>query len=140
MSTLNSAAVNADYLKLIRQFPLVHIKNDRHLRRAHAVIDKLSIVGEENLSAGQLDYLLALGDLTTVYEQNAVEVMTRKVGGLELLKHMAEEHRLTGSDIGRIVGHRELGAKLLSGDRRISRDNAKALGERFGISAEIFMR
>jgi antitoxin component HigA of HigAB toxin-antitoxin module len=33
-----------------------------------------------------------------------------------------------------------LGSKILRGERSISNANAKALGERFGVPAEIFLR
>jgi antitoxin component HigA of HigAB toxin-antitoxin module len=90
------------------------------------------------LTHGQLDYLLALGDLATVYEAEALNEMTKDVTGLHPLKHLMEEHGLSGSDIGRIIGQRELGPKILKGTRHISREHAKALGRYFGLPAEIF--
>jgi HTH-type transcriptional regulator/antitoxin HigA len=129
-----------DYLELINRFPLVPIRNERHLGQAHAIIDELSIVGEENLSEGKLNYLLVLGDLTSSYESQAFEEMTKGVAGVDVLKHLMEEHELTGSDIGRIIGQRELGAKVINGTRQISREHAKLLGRHFGLPAEIFLR
>jgi antitoxin component HigA of HigAB toxin-antitoxin module len=141
MATTKKKSVPADdYMDLIRQFPLVRIKDDRHLRRAHELIDELSLEGEDGLTAGQLDYLLALGDLTTVYEQDAQAEMLHGVAGLDLLKAMAEEHDLTASDIGRIVGQREVGSKVLKGERQISKTMARAFAERFGVAAELFLR
>lgn len=134
------STVADDYLALIKRFPLAPIRNDRRLKEAHRMIDALSILGEENLTPGQLDYLLVLGDLTTAHESEAFESMTRKVSGLDLLKHLAEENNLSGSDIGRILGQRELGAKVLGGIRKISREHARALGEHFGLPGEIFLR
>ena len=51
-----------------------------------------------------------------------------------------QTHGLTGSDVGRILGHRELGSNVLRGDRRISRAHAQALGKRFGLPPEVFLR
>jgi antitoxin component HigA of HigAB toxin-antitoxin module len=132
--------VTDDYFELIKRFPLVPIHNDRHLKEAHRIIDELSIVDEDELSEGQAAYLEVIGDLTAKYEEPALTELTGDVTGLDVLKHLVEEHGLTGSDVGRIIGQRELGAKVLKGDRRISREHAKLLGHKFGIAAEIFLR
>jgi antitoxin component HigA of HigAB toxin-antitoxin module len=129
-----------DYLELIKRFPLVRIKDSHHLEQAHKIIDELSIHGESDLTDGQLEYLLALGDLTSVYEREALEEMTENVTGLDLLRMLVEEHGLTTSDVGRIIGQRELGSKVLKGNRQISKSMAKALGARFSLAAELFLR
>jgi antitoxin component HigA of HigAB toxin-antitoxin module len=84
--------------------------------------------------------LIVLGDLTMAYETAAFEQMTKDVTGLDVLKHLAEEHGLSASDVGRIIGQRELGPKIFKGNRQISREHAKALGRYFGLPAEIFLR
>jgi antitoxin component HigA of HigAB toxin-antitoxin module len=137
---LTKSAVSRDYLDLINRFPLVPIKNDAHLKVAHNVIDELSLIGEDGLTAGQADYLAVLGDLTTAYEAKTFEEMTKNVKGLDVLKHLVEEHGLSASDVGRIIGQRELGSKVLRGNRHISREHAKLLGGHFGLPAEIFLR
>jgi HTH-type transcriptional regulator/antitoxin HigA len=141
-TTIKAAKITIadDYLDLVKRFPLVPIRNDRHLKDAHTIIDELSSIGEDNLTEGQLSYLLVLGDLATAYESAAFDEMTKNVGGLDILKHLMEEHGLTGSDIGRIIGQRELGAKVIKGTRQISREHAKLLGKHFGLPAELFLR
>ncbi len=135
-----SAALTDDYFVLIRQFPLVPIRDDRHLREAHRVIDALSIIPEADLTEGQSAYLDVIAGLTSEYESKAFDELTKNVSGLDLLKHLMEEHELTGSDLGRIIGQRELGAKVLSGERLISRAHARHLGNHFGLPFEIFLR
>jgi antitoxin component HigA of HigAB toxin-antitoxin module len=135
-----TAHITDDYFELIKQFPLVPISDDRHLKEAHKVIDELSIINENDLTEGQSAYLAVLGDLTSAYESPAIDEMTRNVCGLDVLKHLMEEHGMTGSDIGRIVGQRELGSKLLKGDRQISKEHSKLLGQHFSVPPEIFLR
>ena len=137
---LSKSIVADDYLGLVKRFPLVPIKNDRHLREAHHVIDELSMIGEERMTDGQADYLIVLGDLTMAYETDVFEQMTKDITGLDVLKHLIEEHGLSASDVGRIIGHRELGPKVLKSNRQISRERAMALGRHFGLPAEIFLR
>lgn len=57
-----------------------------------------------------------------------------------MLKHLLEANDLNASDLGRILGQRELGSKLLRRERQISKSHAKTLGERFGLRAEVFLR
>jgi len=64
----------------------------------------------------------------------------RDVTGLDLVKHLLEANDLTASDLGRILGHRESGSKMLRADRQISKMQAKALGAHFGLQAEMFLR
>ena len=132
--------VAEDYLALIRRFPLVRIRDDVHLEAAHAVVDRLSIIGEDDLTAGQMDYLLALGDLTTVYEQDVLDEMTRNVTGLDLLRHLVEEHGLVADDVGRIIGQPAAGLDVLGGSRPITGADARALGARFGVAADLLLR
>jgi antitoxin component HigA of HigAB toxin-antitoxin module len=71
------------------------------------------------------------------YSMNAELASTT---GLDVLKHLLEANDLNASDLGRILGQRELGSKILRGGRQISRSHAKALGKRFALPAETFLR
>ena len=133
-----NARVRDDYLELVQRFPLKPIRTKGELAAAHQIIDELSLMGEGNLSIGQMDYLLVLGDQTSRYEDKSEA--NDAVSGLDVLKHLMVANDLTASDIGRIIGQRELGSKVLRGDRAISKSHAVALGDHFGLAAEIFLR
>jgi antitoxin component HigA of HigAB toxin-antitoxin module len=141
MSTrLKSQIVTDDYFHLIQRFPLVPIRNDRHLKEAHKIIDELSIIDPDDLTEGQIAYLEVISDLTSKFETPAFDELTKDVTGLDVLKHLMEENNLNGSDVGRIIGQREMGAKVLKGDRLISREHARLLGKHFGLPGELFLR
>ena len=53
------------YPKLVRQFRLVPIKDDNHLKLAHQMMDRLL---QENLDTSGADYLSVLADLIESYE------------------------------------------------------------------------
>ncbi len=128
-----------DYLALIRRLPLAPIRDVDGLGEAWRMIDELTRVPESELSAGQADYLAVLGDLARTYE-------LERMGGAEhrdgrgILIHLLEANGMSGSDLGRLLGQRELGSKILRGTRAISRAHAKVLGGHFGIPAETFLR
>jgi HTH-type transcriptional regulator/antitoxin HigA len=129
-----------DYLYLTQRLPLAPIRNRRQLREAHAMIDEMTRIPENKLTPGQADDLEVLGDLTLKFERPQMAHELEKISGLDLLKHLLEENDMNASDLGRLLGQRELGSKLLRGDRQISRSHAKRLGERFGLPAETFLR
>jgi len=62
------------------------------------------------------------------------------VSGRDVLNHLMEANDMSASDLGRLLGHRELGSKIVRGEREISKSNAKALGEHFGLPPETFLR
>ena len=142
MATLTKKTnkINDDYLSLVMRFPLKHIKDVDHLEEAHKLIDELSIIPENELTDGQRDYLLALGDLTSAFEDALIRDDMAKITGLDVLKHLLEENDMNASDLGRLLGNRELGSKILRGDREISKSHSKILGERFCLASEVFLR
>ena len=141
MATATKRGTKADqYLELVRKFPLKPIRSDRQLRAAHKVIDELTRHPEETLSDDQKDYLEVLGDLTIAYENRIMSAETASVSGLDILKHLLEANNMTASDLGRLLGNRELGSKILRGQREISKANADALGSRFGLPSHLFLK
>jgi len=50
-----------------------------------------------------------------------------------------EQHALTASDPGRILGQRELGSKILRGDRELSKTHIRALADYFHVNAGMFV-
>jgi len=138
--TRASASKRDEYLELVRRFPLRPIRSEAQLRAAHAMIDELTTIPEEKLTRDQADYLEVLGDLASAYEDRIMSPELASVSGLDVLNHLMEANDMSASDLGRLLGHRELGSKILRGEREISKAHAKALGERFGLPPETFLR
>ncbi len=129
-----------EYLDLVRKFPLKPIRTRAQLNAAHAVIDELTSIPEDRLSSDQADYLEVLGDLTLAYEQKHTDQTLADITGHRLLLHLMEEHEMNASSLGTLLGHRELGSKIVRRQRNISKSHAKSLGEHFGLPPEIFLR
>ncbi len=137
---ISNKIIRNQFLELVQKFPLKPIRTKQQLEAAHEVIDELTRIPEDKLSSDQSDYLEVLGDLTLAYEQKQMEQETAEVDGHKLLLHLMEEHDMNASALGKLLGHRELGSKIVRGEREISKANAKLLGEHFGLPAEIFLR
>jgi HTH-type transcriptional regulator/antitoxin HigA len=140
MSTKRNQTGRDEYLELVQKFPLKPVRNDAQLREAHKVIDELTRIPEEKLSRDQSDYLEVLGDLTHAFEERIMSAELATQTGLDVLSHLMDANAMSASDLGRMLGHRELGSKILRRERDISRSHATTLGEHFGLPAEIFLR
>jgi len=91
---------------------------------------------EDEMNSDQTDYFDILCNLVADYE--AVE--QPNVTPVELLRHALEEHGMNASDLSRLLGvHRTLGPKILSGERAITAEHARALGRHFGLPAGAFV-
>jgi HTH-type transcriptional regulator/antitoxin HigA len=129
-----------EYLELVQKFPLKPIRNEDQLRQAHKIIDEMTRIPPRKLTRDQSDYLEVLGDLTHIYEDRVMSPELAAVTGLDVLNHLMDANDMSASDLGRLLGHRELGSKILRGEREISKSHAAALGEHFGLPAETFLR
>ncbi len=65
-----------------------------------------------------------------------IEVTSNPV---ENLKFLLEENEMTASDLGRMLGDRSLGSRLLNGVRSLSKNHIRVLSERFKVSPALFI-
>jgi HTH-type transcriptional regulator/antitoxin HigA len=142
MAMTKTATGNAadDYLELIRQFPLTPIKDDRQLRQAFRMIDRLSVIDEDKLTAGQADYLMVLSDLVEKYEDQRHPMDLSHLDGIDVLAHLLEQNQMSASDLGRLLGARPLGSAILRRHRQLSKTHIVTLCRRFKVSADLFLR
>src|SRR5262245_18333063 len=127
-----SARTSDDYLNLVREFPLIPIRSQRHLQEAFRMIDGLSVIDEEKLTPVQADYLLVLSDLVEKYENEHHAIDLSHRDGIDVLRHLLEENQMNASDLGRLLGNRQLGTAILRRQRQLSKTHIVRLCERFG--------
>jgi HTH-type transcriptional regulator/antitoxin HigA len=140
MRTAQHAKVADDYLELVRRFPLVPIRNDAHLKQAVRMIDELSIIDEEKLSMGQSDYLMVLSDLVERFEDAHDPFEAAFDDGIDALRYLLEQHQMTASDLGRLLGNRQHGAAILRRARQLSKANVLKLASHFNVSTDLLLR
>jgi HTH-type transcriptional regulator / antitoxin HigA len=131
----------ADYLDLIRRLPLFPITSQAQLREAFKIIDELAMKGTVpgGLSYGEEAYLDVLSDLVEKYERVNNVMPLDDVTPRQVLKHLLEANDLSASDLGRLLGNRTLGSKILSGQRALSKRHVRVLADRFGVSTDLFL-
>ena len=73
-------------------------------------------------------------------EYDAENVTWPKVRGVDILKHLLEEHELAAADLSRILGgSRNLGAMILRGERNLTLPHVRKLAAHFKVGAELFV-
>ncbi|HKW22061.1 MAG TPA: helix-turn-helix domain-containing protein [Ktedonobacterales bacterium] len=135
MAVIMNKATEEQYLTLVRAFPLVSIRNDKHLDEAITVINKLLDIPDR--SEAEEEYLMALTDLVEIYENAHVEIPP--VSGVDLLRYLMEENGLTQADLVPDFGTRSIVSEVLSGKRRLALTHIARLAERFGVPADVFI-
>jgi antitoxin component HigA of HigAB toxin-antitoxin module len=132
-----------EYLELVMQHPLKAIRNDHELRQAYKVLDPLSVIDEAKLTPRQAGYLLALSDVVWAYEQQHHPVNLRQgdqADGIDVLQNLLEERQMSASDLGGLLGKRQLGSAILRRERQLSKAHILKLSEYFGVSSDLLLR
>ena len=124
-----------DYAGLCRLLlpRLIHDKID--LENVTEIADAMA---GHTLTADQEDYFDMLCRLIEDYEKK--NVPSPRASGLDALRHLVDEHKMSGADLSRLLGaHRTLGAMILRGERKLTVQHVRTLSDHFGVSAELFL-
>ncbi len=93
---------------------------------------------EDGLSPEEARLFDLLANLLEDYEPRTLPTLARSTP-LEMLKFLMSENDLKQKDVVPIFGSQGIASEVLSGKRAVSKTQAKALAERFRVSAELFI-
>jgi HTH-type transcriptional regulator/antitoxin HigA len=123
---------------LVEVLPSV-ITGEKELDRFTDEIDRL--ITKENkegpLSPEEDKLLELLSFLVESYEDEHYPI--NEASPNEVLKFLMEQNDLKQKDLLPIFGSSGIASEVVNGKRAISKTQAKALAQRFGISAEVFI-
>jgi HTH-type transcriptional regulator / antitoxin HigA len=131
------AVAHQDYLALIHEFPVRPLRSAREHAAARGVLDRL--IGRDDLTVGQRDYLEALARFVEDYETQQRIGRFKTLGPVELLKHLMEENGMNTTDLGVVLGSRGLASEVLNGKRGLSKMLIAKLSQRFGLEPALFL-
>jgi HTH-type transcriptional regulator / antitoxin HigA len=114
------------------------IQDKVDFENAQEIADQLAIL--DRRTRDQNDYLETLSTLMEKYENEHSPIETRDLKPVETLKYLMEAHDMSASDLGRLLGNRELGPAILRGDRQLSKKNIITLSEHFKLTPAVFLR
>lgn len=119
--------------------PLWLIRNEKEYDRAADLSLRLSTSRESGeLSRGGREYLEALNALIGKWDEEH-HPLPKKATPLEILCYLVEENDMSASDLGRLLGQRTLGSKLLRGERGLSKEHIRKLASRFRVNPGLFI-
>src|SRR5262249_19788753 len=118
------------YFKLVKLFPLVHIRDDRHLNAAQERIDELL---KHNLDKGAQAYLDALTDLVETYEDEHVTIPDASEA--DVLRELMRSNQLSQAALAKKVGIAQSTiSAVLNGTRSLTKEHVVALAKFFHVS------
>ncbi len=88
------------------------------------------------LPLGAAHYLEILTRNVEAYERERFSGEHDPIGNLSFL---LSENDLSASDLGRLLGHRELGSKILKRQRQLTIDHIRKLAQHFRVSPATFI-
>ncbi len=123
------------YLKLVKRFPLIHIRDEAHLNEA---LDLLNELLRQDRDQGTQDYLNVLTDLVAAYEDEHVPIPN--VSESEVLRELMRSNRLSQMELAKAVGIAQSAASaVLTGARSLTKGQILTLAKFFGIAPAAFL-
>lgn len=116
----------------------------RNKAEHHAALDELMrlarLIDSGKASKSQIDSAHVLKLLVLDYEHarfgNPGEFTDTPI---ERLRYILDEHSMSASDLGRLLGDRPLGCRILSGQRELSKMQIRKLADFFKLEPGYFM-
>jgi HTH-type transcriptional regulator / antitoxin HigA len=122
-----------DYPSLCRVFLPRPIHDAVDYANVAEVADAMAL-WQDDFTTDQSDYFDLL--CTLMEEYDAEHVKWPKVRGVDVLKHLLDEHGLAAADLSRILGgSRNLGAMILRGERNLTLPHVRKLAAHFKVGA-----
>jgi HTH-type transcriptional regulator / antitoxin HigA len=125
------------YGDLLKRFAPKVIETTKENRLALRIVERLMSIGDGKRSAEENALLSLLAALIEQFERKAYPVSPAEPK--EILRDLMESNELKAADLAEVMGGRSRVSDILSGKRAISKEQAKRLGERFGISPAVFI-
>jgi len=129
-------AIPTDWKNLVTKLYLRPIRTKGDYNRAVQIARKLA--ARTDLNKDQTAYLEILTLLIDDYESKHVPIDATQ-SPIEILKFLLEANGLNSSDLGRILGQRQLGLKIVKGKRQLSKVHIKKLAEYFAVEPGLFL-
>lgn len=123
--------------ELYAEYPIRPIHDEVDLDNAMEIADRLAVLSER--TDDQNDYLELLSNTIETYEKRH-PINTQKLDPVETLLLLMRQHNMNASDLGRVLGNRSLGAKIIHRSRKLSKSNIAALCEHFAVGPQVFFK
>lgn len=131
--------VTKEYKDLIERFPLMPIKSESHLDKAHSIAQSL-MLRKEPLSSDEKGYLEVLLDEIEKYERKNHNLQLEAMPPHKLLQSFMKDHNLKQIDLQPILGTSSgVTSELVSGKRELTKEHCVKLGQYFKVTPAAFL-
>jgi HTH-type transcriptional regulator/antitoxin HigA len=121
----------------VQAHPPAAIHDEVAYENAMDMINKLTSLPKP--TAGQRKYLDTLTILVERYEDETEGTVPQGIDALGVLRYLMEDRGMSASDLGRLLGDRSLGPRILNGDRALSKTHIKILAKHFNVSPAVLL-
>ena len=115
------------------------LNTEADYEEAIEAVHKLAVRPRESLTAKERDRLDSLRELIATYDAQKPARDLSRTRGLKTLKSLMTGAGMTASNLGRLLGDRALGARILNGKRKLDHRHVRVLADHFHISPDAFM-
>ena len=119
------------YAELVGLFMPRPLHDEVDYRNALAVLDAMAGF---KMNADQEDYFEAIATFVEKYEAEHHAIEQSKMKPVELIRSLMEDRGMSESDLGRLLGDRSLGHRILRGQRELSKAHIRTLAEYFSLA------
>ncbi len=130
---------NTKYAEILTTALPRKIETEEENERVLKIVESLMSKGEDNLSPEEETLLILLSELIEDFEEKAYPEVGKSSTPRDVLAFLMEQQGLKQKDLVAIFSSSGTISQVLSGAREISKAQAKALGERFRVSADLFI-
>jgi HTH-type transcriptional regulator/antitoxin HigA len=132
--------IHPSYLRLIRRLPLHPIRSKADYRAASDVLDRLAVRDDDDLDAGERDYLETLEMLIEAYDEKHFRAGADSRTPIQRLKHLIRQTDTTPADLTKVLGvSQSLVSLLLNGKRELTKSHVLALADHFKLEPGYFL-
>jgi HTH-type transcriptional regulator/antitoxin HigA len=131
------ASLPSDFESLVQIHPPAAVHDEVAYENVMEIVNKLTSLPK--LTRGQRKYLDTLTILIERYEDETEGALPRGVDSLGVLRYLMEDRRMSASDLGRLLGDRSLGSRVLRGERALSKTHIKTLAKHFKVSPAVLV-
>lgn len=129
--TLTHDDIPRTYVELIGLCMPRPLRDEVDYRNALAVLDAMAGF---SMNSDQEDYFDAIATFVEKYEAERYPIDGPRMNPVQLIRSLMAEHDMSESDLGRLLGDRSLGHRILKGERKLSKAHIRILADHFRLN------
>lgn len=115
------------------------LRNEADYYQTMEIVDKLAAKGEEQLTPLERDRLEVISVLIEKYEDEHHDIKPLEMSPIDFLKLLMRESGMSAPELGKLLGDRALGYRVLKGEKNLSKSHIKILSDYFKVDASSFI-